>query len=265
MTALEALVWGISAYVVVFSVIIGSAWLASRWIMPALGIGRIIDTRPIPPGQVGHELRQSAITILIYGVGVVIPWAMLHFGWARLAIDPPAWQIALELAVLFVWNDVHFWGWHRLLHTRRMFRFHRAHHRSVIPTPVAVYSFHPVEALMLGSVILVPMMLHDFSIWSLMAIPFGNIVLTGIGHANYDWAPSAATRHWLALSRRHCLHHARPSRNFGFQFTFMDRLFGTLQQDDLRVVPAAPATAGAHQAAKPPVGVAPIVTLRTPA
>jgi len=33
--------------------------------------------------------------------------------------------------------------------------------------------------------------------------------------------------HWFAASRRHHLHHAAHGGNYGFQFTFMDRLFRT--------------------------------------
>src|SRR5690606_40504614 len=92
------------------------------------------------------------------------PWGLLQLGWARLDPDAGAGRIALEILALVAWNDVHFWINHRLLHTRLLRRFHLPHHRSVVTTPFSTYSFHPVEALMLGNVILLPMVLHDFSL-----------------------------------------------------------------------------------------------------
>ena len=50
-------------------------------------------------------------------------------------------------------------------------RFHGDHHRSYVTTPWSTYSFHPLEALMLGNIILLPMLVHDFYFWSLAAVP----------------------------------------------------------------------------------------------
>ena len=161
---------------------------------------------------------------------MIFPWGLLQLGWAHL--DPDAsWQkITLEILVLVAWNDVHFWINHRLLHTKLLRRFHLPHHRSVVTTPFSTYSFHPIEALMLGNVIMLPMVLHDFSFWSLASVPLFSLFFNCIGHANYDFFPNVSYSHWFAASRRHHLHHACYHGNFGFQFTFMDRLFRTRLQ-----------------------------------
>ena len=80
---------------------------------------------------------------------------------------------------------------------------------------------------MLGNVILLPMLLHEFSFWSLLAVPLFSLFFNCVGHANYDFFPNVSYAHWFAASRRHHLHHACYNGNFGFQFTFMDRLFRT--------------------------------------
>src|SRR5256885_17090109 len=116
---------------------------------------------------------------------------------------------SIEIVVLLIWNDVHFWINHRLLHTRLLGRFHGDHHRSIVTTPWSTYSFHPIEALMLGNVILLPMVVHDFSFWSLAPVPVLSLLLNVIGHSNYDFFPGVSDTHALAASRRHHLHHAR--------------------------------------------------------
>jgi len=207
-------------------------WLLTRYVLPALGRGAVLDTRPLRPGQLRHEFMQSGMSILIFGVGMLFPWGLVQLGWATLDTNPASWQIVAEIFVLLVWNDVHFWVNHRLLHTRWLRKFHLPHHRSVVTTPFSTYSFHPVEALMLGNVILLPMVLHEFSFWSLLAVPLFSLFFNCIGHANYDFFPRVSYAHWFAASRRHHLHHACYNGNYGFQFTFMDRLFRTRLKAD---------------------------------
>lgn len=204
-----------------------TTWLLTHYVLPALRIGRVLDPRPLAPGQLRREFMQSGMSILIFGLGMIFPWGLLQLGWAHLDPDASAGRIVLEILALLVWNDVHFWINHRLLHTRWLRRFHLPHHRSVVTTPFSTYSFHPIEALMLGNVILLPMVVHDFSFWSLLSVPLFSLFFNCVGHANYDFFPRVSYAHWFAASRRHHLHHVCYNGNYGFQFTFMDRLFRT--------------------------------------
>lgn len=202
-------------------------WLTRR-VLPALGHGSVLDRRAVPTGQLAREWRLSALSIVIFGTGLLVPWWLLKLGWARIDDQAGALQIALEVLALTLWNEVHFYANHRLLHTRWFKRFHLPHHRSVVTTPWATYSFHPLEAVLLGNVILLPMVLHDFSLPALLALPIISLVFNNIGHSNYDFLPGAAhDRWWLNGARRHHLHHACYSGNFGFMLPFMDRWFGT--------------------------------------
>src|SRR3546814_18830383 len=94
---------------------------------------------------------------------------------------------------------------------------------------------------LLGNVILLPMLLHDFSFWSLFSVPLFSLFFNCVGHANYDFFPGVSSAHWFAASRRHHLHHACYPGNYGFQFTFMDRLFRTRLQADAAAAPLGPA------------------------
>ncbi|WP_315128765.1 sterol desaturase family protein [Comamonas antarctica] len=223
--------WQVMALGLVF---FGSLYCLGGWGMTALtrslarrGIGRVLDARALKPDQLRREWRQSLHSVLIFGIGMVVPWGLLQLGWAQLAPSASAGRIALEIAALLVWNDVHFWLNHRLLHTRRLVRFHGDHHRSVVTTPWSTYSFHPIEAIMLGNIILLPMLVHDFYFWSLASVPVLSLLLNVIGHANYDFFPRVSDTHPLAASRRHHLHHARPAGNYGFALAFMDQLMRT--------------------------------------
>jgi len=221
------MLWGVAFFGSIYLGFGGINWLLTRKLLPALGIGRRLDPRPVRPEQLRRELAQSGVSVLVFGLGMVFPWGLLQLGWARLDADAGGLQIALEILALAVWNDVHFWLNHRLLHTRLLRRFHGPHHRSTVTTPFATYSFHPLEALMLGNVILPPMLVYDFSFWALASVPLFSLFFNNVGHSNYDFFPKVSYDHWFAASRRHHLHHTCHSGNYGFQFTFMDRLFRT--------------------------------------
>ncbi len=227
LSAWQVVLWGLVFFSSIYLVFGGLAWALTRHVLPALGIGRILDPRPLAAGQLRTELLASASSILIFGTGMVFPWGLLQLGWAQLAHDASVTRIVWEILALVIWNDIHFWINHRLLHTKWLRRFHLPHHRSVVTTPFATYSFHPLEALMLGNVILLPMIVHDFSFWSLFSVPLFSLFFNCVGHANYDFFPEVSYSHWFAASRRHHLHHACYNGNYGFQFTFMDRLFRT--------------------------------------
>lgn len=227
LSAVEVMLWGLAFFSGIYLLFGGLTWLLTHHLLPALGIGRPLDPRPLAPGQLRREFGLSFVSVLIFGLGMIFPWGLIQLGWATLTPHASAGRIALEILALVAWNDIHFWINHRLLHTRWLKRFHAPHHRSVVTTPFATYAFHPIEALMLGNVILLPMVVHDFSFWSLASVPVFSLFFNCVGHANYDFFPRVSYAHWFAASRRHHLHHACYHGNYGFQFTFMDRLFRT--------------------------------------
>lgn len=225
----------------------GALYLLGGWGMTALTrmlarrqVGKVLDTRALQPDQLQREWRQSAMSVLLFGTGMVVPWGLLQLGWAQLAPTASAARVAAEIVVLMVWNDVHFWLNHRLLHAKALVRFHGDHHRSYVTTPWSTYSFHPLEALMLGNIILLPMLVHDFYFWSLAAVPVLSLVLNVIGHSNYDFFPRVSDTHPLAASRRHHLHHARSRGNYGFALAFMDQLMRTQLQAPAPKPPRSP-------------------------
>lgn len=231
-SATAAIAWGLAFFASIYLVCCGGNWLLTRHLLPAFGLGQRIDPRPLRARQVRNEVLWSVLSILIFGIGAVLPWWFLQQGWARLAQDPAPWRIAVEIAVLLVWNDIHFYLNHRLLHTRPLRRYHQQHHRSLVATPFSTYSFHPLEAILLGNVILLPMLVHDFSFMALLALPVLSLLLNNLGHSNFDYVPGVGHDHWLAASRRHHLHHACYHGNYGFLFNFMDRWLGTRLPDD---------------------------------
>jgi Delta7-sterol 5-desaturase len=222
-TVIEIMLAGIVFFFSIYLLFGCFNWFLTHQLLPYFGIGQRLDPRPLGVGQLKREFGLSLMSILIFGLGMIFPWGLLHLGWARLAIDPSLVQTLLEILVLIVWNEIHFYINHRLLHTRLLRQFHLPHHRSVVTTPWSAYSFHPIEAAMLGNVILLPMLVHDFSVHALFAVPLFSLLFNSIGHSNFDFNPRSP-RVIFNGARRHHLHHACFHGNYGFMFPFMDWL-----------------------------------------
>jgi len=81
-----------------------------------------------------------------------------------------------------LWNDVHFYAIHRLLHGRWLFQhIHREHHRAIRPTPFSTYAMHPIEALLLGSVMVLVQPFHAFSLPTLLLFPLVSLAMNNLG------------------------------------------------------------------------------------
>ena len=124
---------------------------------------------------------------------------------------------------MVLWNDLHFYAMHRLLH-QKLRRAHAIHHRSVAATPFASYSMSATEALLLGSVMPLAMLAHDFSWQALLFLPVWSIAINTLSHSIPICSPGPGG---FAAG----LHQASPEppyplpRKFRFLFGHLDRWF----------------------------------------
>jgi Delta7-sterol 5-desaturase len=199
---------------------------ASFVFMLAKLINRPIETRAIPPSQIRTELTQSLRSILLFGIGMIVPWLMLHYKIFQVKLEANAMMMLLDFVLLVLWNDAHFYAVHRLLHSK-LKSAHLTHHKSVTATPFTAYSMSIAEALLLGSVMPLAMLVHDFSLLPLVLLPIWSIGINVLAHSNCNLLDSASEHSLLSLVRHHQSHHSRYSGNFSFLFTQLDRWFGT--------------------------------------
>ncbi|MBC7780598.1 MAG: sterol desaturase family protein [Proteobacteria bacterium] len=206
--------------------------LATRVVFPAVHLGRVLDTRRLRSHQRAAEIGGSMMTVAIFGIGSLTVWWGLRHGWLRVDTDASLARIVIEAGVLVLWNDAHFYACHWLLHRRALFeRFHLRHHRSGVVTPFATYSFSPVEAALLGSVMPLAMLAWNFSVEALLFLPVYSLLINTIGHSNYDLFPARRIGQLSTFSRRHQMHHARFHGNYGFMLPWFDTLLRTRTTD----------------------------------
>lgn len=168
----------------------------------------------------GIYLLARAGVFVIYGDAA-------EYGWAW-------WWASLVLLILA--HDAYFYVVHRLLHRPWWLRtVHRAHHKSVHPSPWAAYAFHPLEAVLMAAYLplaLLAMPLHGGVVFLFLA---HMIVRNVLGHCGVALTARNALGRWYArlftTTLHHHLHHSAGSGNYGLYFRHLDRWFGTERRD----------------------------------
>lgn len=199
-----------------------------------------IQKRDFNSADLRREFSNSIVTSVLFAI---IFGALIFFAEdlaSRVYHDPfeygVAWLLLAPLALVLIHNTYFYWL-HRILHLPRVYRWaHRAHHQSVNPSPLAAFSFHPLEAFLeiawiIPLVLLVP--LHPLS---LLAFSTVALVQNVMGHLGVELLPESWRRHrvlrYLNRSTWHNSHHRVGRGNYGYYFTFWDRCMGTFDDRD---------------------------------
>ena len=186
-----------------------------------------VDNHFLYAGQQKKEILQSMRSIVIFSLqGILIQQGIVH-GWFHIG-TALSWWILPQIIILFLWNEVHFYFSHLLLHTKFMMRnIHHVHHHSKEPTVFSTFSFHWIEAFLLGTVVFFPLLIYPFELWAILFLPIMSFIINLMGHSNYDLFRNHQAEHILKFSYRHSMHHKRGKGNLGFLVPWLDQLFKT--------------------------------------
>ena len=111
-------------------------WLESKKLL-----NKIVDKK-VENRQTRFEILHSLKSVFIFGFSGIPIIYLIRNGGIEL-IDDSLLNVLWGVLLLNIWNELHFFVVHRIMHTRFfMKRVHFIHHRSTIPTVYSVYSFH---------------------------------------------------------------------------------------------------------------------------
>lgn len=185
--------------------------------------------------DIHREIKYSVITTLFFLLPTLIVVGAKDLGWSKVYLNihekGVTWYI-LSYVVVFFLHDTYFYWTHRLMHSRRLFKlFHRTHHLSVHPTPLAAFAFHPLEAFVESFLfLLIPLFLPVH--WSVLVLfTLFSLFMNVYGHLGFNlFRPERMRKFPLNLlnhSTHHSWHHQYYRGNYGFYLQFWDRIMGT--------------------------------------
>lgn len=189
--------------------------------------------------QVRHEILFSLSTIIIFScVGIAVN-ILYKNGLTKiyLRIDQYGWFYFFgSIPVMIILHDIYFYFTHRLLHIPWFLRnVHVVHHRSNNPTPLAAYCFHPVEAILESLIIFLFVLILPVNLIALLIFTTFVLLVNVLGHLGFEFFSqkfrSSRLGRFITSSTHHNLHHQKANKNFGYYFTWCDRLFNTLHKD----------------------------------
>lgn len=195
---------------------------------------RKIQRREASRSDFIREVSASVRTVLVYTVfAVPMVWAFQN-GYLREyqgAVTPPAF--AGYLAAILVAHDTWFYWTHRAMHHPRLFKsFHRFHHQTITPTAWTAYSFAVPEAAMMFLFMPVWFSLVSTPIPVVFTFLAVMILRNAMGHAGLELHPRGWASHpvlkWITTTTHHDMHHGTSfNHNYGFYFSWWDKLMGT--------------------------------------
>jgi Delta7-sterol 5-desaturase len=222
-----------------YLVVAGAFYAIFWWLARDRVARRRIQPTPPERRRIAHEVTFSLLTAVIFATVGFATHLGAQAGYFRFYEDVSelGWGYwAASVIGLLLLQDTYFYWTHRLMHHPRLFGLvHRAHHRSTNPSPWAAYSFAPLEALVHAAIVplgaaLMP--LHASAVFTFLAVM---IVMNAVGHLGIELYPrgfaTSRVGRWFVTSTYHNLHHSGRGGNYGFYFTFWDRLMKT-QRDD---------------------------------
>jgi len=194
-----------------------------------------IQKRTVKKKNIGSEIMHSSQTALVF---TAITFAVLftplkqHTLIYENTADYSYWWMGVSTLLALVIHDTYFYWMHRLLHNKRIYRYtHAVHHRSTNPSPWASYSFHILEAVAEGLVLIVIVFVIPMHITAIALFTVIGLAINVYGHLGYEIAPRVLRKTFLFkvinTSVHHNLHHSRFHGNYGLYFRFWDRLMKT--------------------------------------
>ena len=182
-----------------------------------------------------REFLWSLSSMLVFGLVGISVYALQKSGWGRIYFDLDRHgrpYVFLSLVLMILAHDAYFYLTHRWMHGPAVFdRVHRIHHLSRNPSPLAAFSFHPLEAAVQGAilpllVILLP--LHPLAIFLFLVY---TTVLNVSGHLGFEFLPKGFARHpvWglSNTSVHHNMHHSEVNCNYSLYFNIWDKIMAT--------------------------------------
>ena len=133
----------------------------------------------------------------------------------------------LWFPLLQIWQSLHFYWWHRVLHIPLFYKlFHAVHHRNVNPGPWSGFSMHPVEHLLFMSSLLIHYVIPSHPLHVLYHL-YWLVLGTVSTHSGYEMIWLKEKNLLTVGSFFHHIHHRYFNCNYGNPEIPLDLWFGS--------------------------------------
>lgn len=183
---------------------------------------RVLIKKPLSSASVQKDMKNSMRSIFLFGFSAVLLTALHKNGIIHITSPASFLDILMDLIFLLVWNEIHFYLFHKLFHTKYLYKYHRIHHLEGHVSPLSTFSFHWTETVALASVIPLAFIIKSVSLEAVSLFVVSSMILNTVGHYGVDFFKAWPS--FFHFSTRHFDHHKFHKINFGFVTPFPDRI-----------------------------------------
>lgn len=193
-----------------------------------------------PPGQLkAYPLKEAILTninlFIFILAGTVAAIIKGTTGYTMMYLDVDDYGVPYLIGSIFLFvflSDTTFYWAHLLMHKNKwVYKSHATHHKFINVTPWAAYAFHVGEGFIHAFSFFVMIMILPWHPIAIIAHSYITIGYNGFIHCGYDFMPRTWRTHiflkWLNTPTHHIYHHQKFDCNYGFVFTFWDKVMGT--------------------------------------
>jgi Delta7-sterol 5-desaturase len=211
-------------YFLVLYFLVGYLFLLICKLFEKNGLLELIIKTEIPGKNLLYEIKHSVLSIFIFGFSGIAMVYLIRKGSVQI-LPETFLNTSIGLLILTLWNEVHFFIIHRLMHLPFFYKtVHKIHHQSKIPTVYSVYSFHWLEAVLLSTVPISIAPFINFSASAILVYPLVSILLNYAGHCNYRFGTGSGHT-WKLFGTRHANHHYKNKGSYGFVTNILDKFW----------------------------------------
>ena len=130
----------------------------------------------------------------------------------------------IDTSLIYILIDIMFYTFHRLLHTKYLYKYHKKHHELLDPVGLGAIYSHPIDYIFgLTLPLIIPCILTSAHINTVLFILFistsNSIIVSHSGYTIFSYNK---------LNQHH-IHHTKFIYNYGINL-YMDKLFGTYKE-----------------------------------
>jgi len=175
------------------------------------------------------EIKNNIYTFIIYFLIVFYMFYLYNNNVYNFSFVFSIWVI-LYSVLLIIFHDAYFYILHRLLHIRCIYKkVHIYHHKSIHPSILSAYNFHPIEAILYVFVLFI-IILVDLNFYAFIFAIFFSDLLNFLGHSWYEIfknKPKTLFLKYFVTTTYHDLHHSDNKWNYWLYFSWWDKIFDT--------------------------------------
>ncbi len=194
----------------------------------------LYDVKP-SKSDLRREFLYSLSSTMIFLLPTIFAYSIRDLNLNKLYWDISergmAWYLFSFVLVFFI-HDAYFYWTHRLMHHPRFYKtFHRVHHLSTKPSPLAAFAFHPLEAIVESLIFVIISFTIPVHFTVLVAFTLFSLFMNVYGHLGFSLFSEKQLNSFplnmFGHSTHHSWHHQYHRGNYGFYLQMWDRLMGT--------------------------------------